>query len=98
GKSRVVYSSGLDTSYNILYDLYKVWNYPHYKLEPIEGTASPRLGISLLVDSDGEALAKHDGTDLKFYTKEAYYSFYEQEDWEHFICSRVSEGCKVIEY
>lgn len=84
-KARIVYSESVENMNGILYDLYKVFNFPSIKIVPFENVSTTLVGIEMLVDRDGNAVAKKEGDNVKFYDTELFIGYFLKEDWDLFV-------------
>ena len=97
-KARIVYSESVDNMNGILYDLYKVFNFPSIKIVPIEPVSASRVGIEVLVDKDGNAVAKREGGNVKFYDTKLFIEYFLTEDWDLFVEDKGCFGYRLVKY
>ena len=97
-KDRIVYSESVDNMNGILYDLYKVFNFPQYKIVTEKPVSD--IGLSILVDKDNKKLAIYDSKNGKITFRQwhLYELFGDHDCWEVFaklICDKYN--CKVVD-
>lgn len=97
-KARIVYSESVDNLNGILYDLYKVFNFPHIKIVPITPVSDSLVGIEVLTDKDGNAVAKKEGDNVKFYDTKLFIQYFLTEDWDLFVEDKEEFGYRLVKY
>lgn len=97
-KARIVYSESVDNLNGILYDLYKVFNFPHIKIVPITPVSDSLVGIEVLTDKDGNAVAKKEGDNVKFYDTKLFIQYFLTEDWGLFVEDKEEFGYRLVKY
>ena len=97
-KARIVYSESVDNMNGILYDLYKVFNFPSIKIVPIEPVSNTLVGIEMLVDKSGNAVAKREGGNVKFYDTKLFIEYFLTEDWDLFVEDKEDFGYRLVKY
>ncbi|MGL5458175.1 MAG: hypothetical protein ACRDBY_01010 [Cetobacterium sp.] len=97
-KARIVYSESVENMNGILYDLYKVFNFPSIKIVPFENVSTTLVGIEVLIDKEGNAVGKKESGSIKFYDTELFVEYFLTEDWDEFVKDKEEFGYRLVKY